>query len=53
MIYEEPMPWMMEASLKELGLAPKKVDDKTKQDPVINREPRDVSWYHRGEECPH
>ena len=20
---------------------------------VVNREPRDVSWYHRGEECPH
>ena len=52
-MYEEQMPWMMQAALEELRLAPKKIDDKKQEDPVVNREPRDVSWYHRGEECPH
>ena len=59
--YEEQMPWMLAQAMDELGLTPKKVDDKTKKDPVVkkqaqpavNREPRDVSWYRRGEECPH
>ena len=51
-VYEEQMPWMMAQMLDELGLAPKPVDDK-QAEPAVNREPRDVSWYHRGEECPH
>lgn len=53
MIYEEPMPWMTEQMLSELGLKPKSVDDKTNPKTAIDRQPRDVSWYKRGEECPH
>lgn len=53
MTHEEPMDWMFERELRELGLMPKRVDDRKPADPVVNRQPRDVSWYHRGEECPH
>ena len=53
MMHEEEMPWMMRKELEELGLAPKKVGGKKQKDPAVNREPRDVSWYHRGKECPH
>ena len=52
-IHEEPLDWMFEKELQELGLAPKKVDGKTQEAPTVSREPRDTSWYHRGEECPH
>lgn len=53
MTHEEPMDWMFERELDALGLAPKRVDDSKQAEPAGCREPRDVSWYHRGEECPH
>lgn len=52
MTYEEQMPWMLQQALEELGLAPKKVDGKIKEDPATNTKPHDTSWYQRGEECP-
>lgn len=52
MTHEEPMDWMFERELEALGLR-RKVEQKRQPEPAGCREPRDVSWYHRGEECPH
>ena len=42
------MPWMLEKELAELGLKPKREEPKA----PVNREPRDMSWYKEGKECP-
>lgn len=41
----------IEEELKALGVLPKDQPKQTKQ--PVDRTPRDVSWFARGEECPH
>lgn len=43
---------MTEADFRALGLLPAKPPAPPAQPPV-DRTPRDVSWFKRGEECPH
>lgn len=41
----------LEEELSALGVLPKAQPKQPKQ--TVDRTPRDVSWFARGEECPH
>ena len=44
----------LEEELKALGVMPKAQPKQPKQPKQpVDRTPRDVSWFARGEECPH